>query len=233
MEYLTPFLLGGVLLLMTKAQKYISDKLPIKQAIENTNEKENKESGYKENTERPNIFRIISRENKHRIVLPDILHREDLKFLHKYYRISDNFIFLSISSLIFYYNSNLMSFLFDLSIIYLLRTISFTITILPKCGFMKDKDNTRSCVQILKDYVTFKDVHTGHNNDLLFSGHTAFMTLYCYHLGYFYDISESFKMIIWGLNFLLSLLNVASRCHYSIDVFYAYIVTSFVFGKLH
>ena len=114
-----------------------------------------------------------------------------------------------------------------------MRTISFTITILPKCGKMPDKDNSRSCYQILKDYATFQDTHTGHNNDLLFSGHTAFMTLYCLYVSHYYPEYLVISSMSWILNIGLSILNIMSRCHYSIDIFYALITTTFVFQNLH
>ena len=198
----------GTLLIMTKCQKYIFTQIP-----------------------------------RSYPVLPDLVHKfsDYLKELNiidftRYYTVSDFFIIKSIFTLIFVYNTHLMSFLFDLSIIYLLRTISFTLTILPKCGQMRDKDNNRSCVNILLDYLFFKDLHTGHNNDLLFSGHTAFMTLYCLHFSRFYVtgfFTYLYSYQIWLVNIVLSLINILSKCHYSIDVFYAYIVTIFVFQNIH
>ena len=172
-----------------------------------------------------------------KIPLYDHLHINQ-KFL-KFYTISDYFIYFYILSL-FYFNNyfflsqkagNLPTFLNLLSIIYFIRTFSFTITILPKPGKMKNKTDT-SVVSILYKYITLKDKHTGYNNDLLFSGHTSFMHLYYLYLTHFNYISPTNGKILFIINLLLSLLNVLSRCHYSICILFAYITTTFVFQNL-
>ena len=160
--------------------------------------------------------------------LYDHLHQSS-KYL-KFYNVSDYFIFSYILSL-FYFNNNLPQFLNLLSIIYLLRTFSFTITILPKCGKMKDKTD-KSAVNILYNYITLKDRHSGYNNDLLYSGHSAFMHLYFLYLNHYNCISDNKKMIVFSINLILSILNILSRCHYSIDILFAYITTTFVFQNL-
>lgn len=165
-------------------------------------------------------------------VLVDFFHCESLDF-SEYYMVSDYFIMSGIFLLFTTFNSFWSSFLYDLSLIYMLRTLSFSLTILPKCGKMKDKDNNRTCAQILWDYASFKDRHTGHNNDLLFSGHTAFMTLYCLHVSYFYPEYVYFNFICAILTGGLSVWNVFSRCHYSIDILYALITTTLIFQNNH
>lgn len=169
----------------------------------------------------------ISSKNT-KIPLYDHLHF-DRKYV-KFYTISDYFIYFYISTL-FYYNSEITKFLNLLSIIYLLRTLSFTITILPKCGLMPDKTN-KSALSILYNYASMKDRHTGHNNDLLFSGHTAFMFLYYLYLSHFNFIPVNLQYILFIVNLLLSILNILSRCHYSICILYAYITTLCVFQNL-
>lgn len=159
------------------------------------------------------------------IPLYDHLH-SSRKFT-KFYNISDYFINIYILSL-FYFNDHITTFLNLLSIIYLFRTFSFTITILPKCGIMPDKTD-KSVGSILYKYLTLKDKHTGYNNDLLFSGHTAFMFLYFLYLSHFNYISVGSSYILFSVNFILSILNIISKCHYSIDILYGYIVTLFIF----
>jgi hypothetical protein len=169
----------------------------------------------------------VSKKNTN-IPLYDHLHQND-KFL-KFYNISDYVIYSYILSL-FYFNNQLPKFLNLLSIIYLLRTFSFTITILPKPGKMKDKENT-DVVKTFYNYITLKDLHFGHVNDLLYSGHTSFMHLYYLYLIHFNYISPTNGKILFIINFLLSLLNVLSRCHYSICILFAYITTTFIFQNL-
>lgn len=163
-----------------------------------------------------------------KIPLFDHLHK-NMDYI-KFYNVSDYFIYFYILSL-FYFNSNISKFLNLLSIIYLIRTFSFTITILPKCGKIKDKTETNS-IKMLYNYLTLKDRHSGYNNDLLFSGHTSFMHLYYLYLRHFNYISNGTSMILFSINLLLSLLNILSRCHYSIDILYAYITTTFIFQNL-
>lgn len=162
-------------------------------------------------------------------ILPDILHRKEFEFFTKFYTVSDYFITFYLLSLILYFNSHISIFLFQLSIIYLLRSFSFSITLLSKPGKMSDKNHDQSSLKMLYDYISLNDKHTGMNNDLLFSGHTSFMCLYSLYLAHFEYVPDSVLVSIWMINGFLSILNVLSRCHYSIDVFYAYIATIFVF----
>jgi hypothetical protein len=162
--------------------------------------------------------------------LQDILHRPELLFLIKYYNISDYVIGFYITTLVLFFNNYIHIFLYQLSILYLLRSISFSITLLPKCGKMKDKDNTRSSFRMLFDYLILRDTHTGHNNDLLFSGHSCFMLLYTLHVGKYYTFPpQTIIYLLHIVNGIMSMLNIVSRCHYSIDILYAYITTIFIF----
>ncbi len=173
------------------------------------------------------------KKNIENYTLPDILHTDSLNY-HKYYKWGDVSLQICILSL-FYFNEYIDKFLILMSMIYIIRGISFSITILPKCGKMIDKDNTRSCTQIFIDYATLKDNHTGHNNDLLFSGHVSFMFLFCLYITYFYKLYENSMIIFlsyWLLLFVSSIGVIITRCHYSIDVLYAYITTFFVFQNV-
>jgi hypothetical protein len=158
--------------------------------------------------------------------LQDVLHFSD--FFLKYYNISDYVIGFYIISLILFFNNHIDVFLYQLSILYLIRSLSFSITLLPKCGKMADKSDNTGSFKILFQYITLKDTHTGHNNDLLFSGHSMFMLLYVLHLSKFYDIHILIKAILHIVSGSMSLLNIVSRCHYSVDILYAYITTIFI-----
>jgi hypothetical protein len=145
----------------------------------------------------------------------------------KFYNISDYFINFYILTL-FYFNDHISKFINLLAIVYLFRTLFFTITILPKCGLMPDKTD-KSVRSILYKYITFKDKHTGYNNDLLFSGHTAFMFLYYLYLVKFNFITYNKSIVLFMINLILSILNILSRCHYSIDIVLGYIMPLFIF----
>ncbi len=175
--------------------------------------------------------KISSNKRNKNIPLPDILHTDRLN-LSKYYKYTDILINVNFILLFFFFNKNIDKFLFLMSANYVARAISFSSTILPKCGNMKDKDNNRSCTSILMDYITLKDTHTGHNNDLLFSGHVSFCTLfnlYCRRFGY---VSNRTSNIMWVINIINSLMIILTRCHYSIDVIYAYITTFVIYKNL-
>jgi len=158
------------------------------------------------------------------IPLFDHLHFND-KYL-RYYSISDYFIYLYILSL-FYYSEHIEDFLNILSIVYLFRTLFFTITVLPKCGKMKDKTET-SLSQILYNHIK-GEIHSGYNNDLFFSGHTAFMYLYNLYLFHFNYISFNTSILLFILNLSLSILNILSRCHYSICILGSYCITTLIY----
>ena len=175
-------------------------------------------------------YMYINNNNK-KLVLRDILHTPDLDF-SKYYKITDIPINIFLFLLIFRYNKNLHKFLFIMAINYIIRAISFSITILPKCGVTKDKDNTRSCTSMLLDYVTLKDTHIGHNQDLLFSGHASFSLLFSLYISYIEKVKGKTKNVIWLITLLNSIGIIITRCHYSIDVYYAYIVTLSTFFLL-
>ena len=165
------------------------------------------------------------------IPLPDILHTNKLD-LSKIYRITDIPINVYIFLLIFRFNKHIPKLFWLMAITYFIRALSFSMTILPKCGKMKDKDNSRSCSQIIKDYITMKDTHIGHNNDLLPSGHVCFSTMFVLYARKYGYISSKTSMIIWFVNIINSVLIILSRCHYSIDVFYAYIITYTIYKHL-
>lgn len=165
------------------------------------------------------------------IPLPDFLHIDSLD-LSKLYKLTDIPINVYIVLLLFCFNTRLPKFFWMMGLTYFIRSLSFSMTILPKCGKMIDKDNSRSCLQILKDYVTLKDTHIGHNNDLLPSGHVCFSVIFSLYSGRYGYLSRNKSILLWTVNILNSLMIVLTRCHYSIDVFYAYILSYFVYSNL-
>lgn len=172
-----------------------------------------------------------SKKKNSNIPLPDILHIDSLN-LSNIYRITDIPINVYIILLLFKYNKHGPKFLWLISATYFLRALSFSMTTLPKCHNINDKDDTKSCFSILKDYITLKDTHIGHNNDLLPSGHVSFATIFILYLQNYERVNNRIATIIWITNILNSILIILSRCHYSIDVFYAYILSYTVYNSM-
>lgn len=164
--------------------------------------------------------------------LPDILHTRRLNY-SKYYKLTDIPINIYVFLLIFSFNRHVPKFLWMMSITYFVRALSFSMTTLPKCGMMVDKDNNRSCSKILLDYVSLKDTHMGHNNDLLPSGHVCFSALFVMYANRYGYLSPLHNKILWSVNILNSIFIILTRCHYSIDVMYAYVISYLVYSKMN
>lgn len=163
--------------------------------------------------------------------LVDFLHRKSLD-MSKYYKITDIPINIYILLILLKFNKKVHLFTISLAVTYFLRLLSFSMTVLPKCGKMKDKDSTRSSLHILKDYLSLKDTHIGHNNDLLPSGHVCFSNIFYLYISRNKNASPLFKKIVLYTNIINSIFIILSRCHYSVDVFYGYILSYLVYSNL-
>lgn len=169
------------------------------------------------------------------IPLPDILHTSQLD-ISRWYRITNipinAYIFFLIYTCFRRSSSceKIPIFFLAMGMTYFIRALSFSMTILPKCGKMKDKNNTRSCNRIIYDYLSLKDTHIGHNNDLLPSGHVCFSHIFWMFVTKYKIVDRKWSNFILLINIINSLLIVMSRCHYSIDVFYAYLLSSGIFS---
>ena len=163
--------------------------------------------------------------------LIDIFHSETFKFMSKYYTLSD-YTILPCIVLLFYFHEHVNTFFYVHGVVNILRCISFSITILPKPGLHGHKDPSRNLWEITWDYFSFKDRHVGFNNDLMFSGHTSLLVSVCIHMTYFYPEYAILNIILWLGTLITSFIIVTSRCHYTIDVAYAYIVPLFVFQNI-
>jgi hypothetical protein len=163
--------------------------------------------------------------------LIDIFHNEQFKFMSKYYNLSD-YTILPCVVLLCYFNERVNTFLWVQGVINLLRCISFSITILPKPGLHGHKDPSRNLWQITWDYFSFKDKHVGFNNDLMFSGHVSLLVSVCIHMTYFYPAWIILNIVLWLITLVTSFLIIVSRCHYTIDVIYAYIIPCFIFQNM-
>lgn len=116
-----------------------------------------------------------------------------------------------------------------ISIVALVRCLSFNMTILPQCDFRPKKAAQGNSFKELLNLVLLKNTQFGYTNDLLFSGHTAFSFLSSLMIQRYTSLAEPFKWMLWSSTFLLSLGLVCSKKHYSIDIFFAWITTCFIF----
>jgi hypothetical protein len=176
--------------------------------------------------------KYASNKKNRNIPLPDILHVDSLNF-SRYYKLTNIVINVYLFLLIFRFNKHIPKFLWMMSMNYFIRALSFSMTILPKCGSMIDKDSTRTCSQILKDYITLKDTHIGHNNDLLPSGHVSFSVIFVLYANKYGYLSHRYNNIFWLINILNSIFIILTRCHYSIDIFYAYVLSYVIYLKMN
>lgn len=105
------------------------------------------------------------------------------------------------------------SYVLHLSILMILRSISFTLTILPDPSSQSHKKTLLA------------KILTGGCSDLLFSGHISYSflsLLYCHHYNLMPNILQIFLYIIL---IILSILIIIQRKHYSVDVYYGYLIT--------
>ena len=89
------------------------------------------------------------------------------------------------------------------SILILLRTVCFSITILPPPAHI---------------HHPFR--FTGGSCDAIFSGHTMMVVLNCMIL-----MKSHNPIILWSYSVIYSIIVLITRSHYSVDIFLAYIIT--------
>lgn len=127
-------------------------------------------------------------------------------------------IFTFFFLIIFFINCNyklLIIFFKIFSIIIFLRSISSSLTILPKSD-LKCKIN--------KFYLMI-----GHCNDKIFSGHCAITLLLILILFDNNIISLKYSLILFLIQFIYSISLILIKYHYSVDVFISYLVTIYTY----
>lgn len=118
-------------------------------------------------------------------------------------------------------------FIYQISILYIIRIISYTLTIIPpsNSNCLKDKKfiKSDSFIELIKKFLTGKLF--GGCSDLLFSGHMTFLlTITIYFIKYkLVTIIPNF--ILWIFSGIYALLILIARSHYSIDILYSYLIT--------
>lgn len=144
--------------------------------------------------------------------------------------------FLDVSLFVYVYVFILLSIFFSnsytlfahclnlISITQLLRSISYTITVLPRCDFRDKKYNpNKSAIQICIDCLLLKS-ELGYRNDLLPSGHILFIIVITLFTQEYTSVAFWFKCIIWVMNIIISSLMILMKKHYCICIFWAYVL---------
>lgn len=154
------------------------------------------------------------RQSSYNIPLPDILHRQWNMNWHRYRYLFDLLSYLFLIAVIVSMR-DLQTFSIILSLSYILRVFSFSITILPCL-------NNHSNLNINNN-------HLGYGHDLIPSGHTSMMLISLYHL---YETGVVVYPYYWILKFLILIVAlgiILTRCHYSIDIYTAWIFSPYFY----
>ena len=169
----------------------------------------------------------ISREYNLDTPLPDLYHQAlpDYRLYHEY---TD---FMPVIPLILFIYldkfNHIYEYLLLISIIYILRAICFTVTVLPspskecECEWeIEPKTKLRKFLNI---------IYQEGCNDCIFSGHTSTMIMSTLFL-LRYNINNTFvKVILIIYNILGALAIIVTRLHYTVDVFLATIINILLF----
>lgn len=175
----------------------------------------------------------ITRENKIVTPLFDLYHQvlpEEMREWHEY---SDWVPILPL--LLFLYldrGQHCFKFLFMVGILYLLRAISFSVTILPspsvdcKCEWEHQPESIlRSILNIC---------YQEGCNDLIFSGHTSMMIMSSLFLVYYYLPNYPLSQcMLFFYNVFGVLVIIGTRLHYTVDVYIASIICILLFFSFH
>jgi hypothetical protein len=176
-----------------------------------------------------------TRAQPNEIPLKDILHRKEFTWLCKYHYINNWIIYIEIFILIVYnINPGTLSNIISTTFLFF-RTPSFIITTLPRPSREPKKNdyaNTSTFKLVIK-YITLQDRDPGYDNDLLFSGHVTFLAIFIYHIWLYSHFNLIIKLIITLINMISSLTITMNRRHYTICVWFAYIVSAFVYQNTH
>lgn len=155
-----------------------------------------------------NDIKYLKYLKRHSIPLPDIGHAY-LPNLSKYENIIEAICFLPFLYLLYLSlkeerYSVIKEFSFIFCCLTLIRTITYSVTILPSIYCYKDESiNT-----------------LGGCTDCIFSGHTSFVILSCLFLCHF-----KYSKYILLFPIIPSLLIISARLHYTVDVILSWLIT--------
>ena len=175
----------------------------------------------------------VAREHNLVTPLPDIYHKVLPIEMRKYHEYSDWMPILPLVVFIlidkFQHAGEL---LFLLSLVYIIRAISFTLTVLPspavdcKCEWEHEPETFMRRILNL--------FYQEGCNDLIFSGHTSMMVMSSLFLCWYIfpgNYAKIFGIIIY--NIIGVLVIIGTRLHYSVDTFIATIICTLLFFAFH
>ena len=151
----------------------------------------------------------LSRQNKTNPKVYDIGHKY-LPDIEKYQFIL-NFEILFIIYWLFYNSYFFIDFLILMLIIYFIRLFVIQLTVLPKM---------KNCT--ISNSISI----TGYCYDKIFSGHFSFFFLFTLFLFHYKHISQLYLFIV---NLLYAFLIIATRAHYTVDVFVSLLISFVIF----
>jgi len=176
----------------------------------------------------------VARTEKLNIPLPDLYHQalpENMRDWHEY---SDYIPIIPLSLFIITdRGKNSFKFLLLTAIIYLIRAISFSITVLPspsvKCKCEWEKNNEPNTM--LRGILNI--IYQEGCNDLIFSGHTSMMVMSSLFLSYYCLNSPLANLLLIIYDIIGFIVIIGTRLHYSVDVFIASVVNVLLFFSFH
>lgn len=171
----------------------------------------------------------VARKEKLHAPLPDLYHQALPEHMRNWHEYSDWMPIIPMSMfLLLDKGRHSMEFLFLVAIVYLLRAISFSITVLPspsthcKCEW-EDEPET-----MLRSFLNL--LYQEGCNDLIFSGHTSMMVMSSLFLCYYYLNKSIFsQLLIVVYNIIGFIVIIGTRMHYSTDVFLATVINVLLF----
>ena len=175
----------------------------------------------------------VAREHNLVTPLPDIYHKVLPIEFRKYHEYSDWMPILPLAAFVLIDRfQHAGEFLFLLSLVYIIRAISFTLTVLPspsvdcKCEWEYGPETfMRKILNIF---------YQEGCNDLIFSGHTSMMVMSSLFLCWYIFPGQYGKIIpIIFYNIIGVLVIIGTRLHYSVDTFIATIICTLLFFAFH
>jgi len=165
--------------------------------------------------------------------LPDVLHKDEYTWLAKYHYINNYSIYIECFWII-YCNIKPFTLMNIISTIYMIRPFFFASTILPRPSITPKKREYSNLPiwKIVLKYILLIDRNPGYDNDLIFSGHTSFLTVFVLHLWTFGTYSIYINIGVTIINFISSIIIVMNRNHYTICNLVAYLISYIIYDKL-
>ena len=134
-----------------------------------------------------------------------------------YYNFLDDILVVLPLILCVYYKIDFSEFLFILTIIYIIREVTTSVTLLPPTPYCIVKSKERSKKSKLITHIS------GACNETIFSGHVSLMILsFLFVLPKIQN--NIIKLLIYLYSIITSIVIISLRSHYTIDIILAWII---------